>query len=675
MLNIRGKRYIISLSLLFVCTIIGAHNVSASSYTLTLTSSGSQTINMSSSAGTAISSDAINVATTCRYGYNFTINTSVSDNNLYLGGDSSNNTEGTYFSPTDGTTALNATTNKWGYYYNASTAPTNTSIFSPVPTLGSPATVRTPLTTPSSSDINDNFNIYYGVSSSPTMAKGTYKMIPDTNNSNNDGTIVYTATIADACTRYTVHFSPTSEFEGNTLSGTGTMNDQTIYEGVATTLTSNGFTAPTGYYFAGWNTAQDGSGTQYANGQQVTDLTTAGNTITLYAMWTDCPANRICYNANVSNPSDVVGEMGNQTISSPDTEVVLYAPNFSRANYGFEAWNTNPSGTGTNYGPNQTITFNAEAYSTGGLKLYAKWKASTGNMQNWTCPNNTNMPIGTVTALKDTRDNDVYAVAKLADGKCWMIENLRLDNTASHNSDGTLAQGYNSSFIGLAAPESANFGSTTANSLYSIDGSTAATISGPARYKDYRFPRYNNNNTSFRQSSSNYSVSGNTYSYGNYYTWRAAIADTTYYDAEEYDDHSFTTSICPTGWRLPRGGDEMNEANNDFWALIVTGLNNGVKPANYGSDAWPYYVGAEAEGVRNALTSYPNNFLYSGELDPLDPSSSLSKGEEGYYWSSTAMYIPQDSYSFAMDRVGSISPGTSYIDKASGESVRCLAGS
>ena len=77
-------------ALYIICALIFAlqcHSVSASSYTLTLTSSGSQTINMSSSAGTAISSDAINVATTCRYGYNFTINTSVSDNNLYLGGD------------------------------------------------------------------------------------------------------------------------------------------------------------------------------------------------------------------------------------------------------------------------------------------------------------------------------------------------------------------------------------------------------------------------------------------------------------------------------------------------------------------------------------------------------------------------------------------------------------
>ncbi|MBR0372552.1 hypothetical protein IJH72_01240 [Candidatus Saccharibacteria bacterium] len=29
----------------------------------------------------------------------------------------------------------------------------------------------------------------------------------------------------------------------------------------------------------------------------------------------------------------------------------------------------------------------------------------------------------------DERDNDTYAVAKLTDGRCWRIENLRL-NTA-----------------------------------------------------------------------------------------------------------------------------------------------------------------------------------------------------------------------------------------------------
>ena len=207
-------------SLFLITGVVGSfaitNNAFADDYSLTLTSSGSQDINISASAGTAISSDSINVSTTCRYGYNFTINTSVNNNNLYLNGDSSNNASGTYFSPVDGTTALNSSTNKWGYYYNsnASTTPTSTSVFSPVPTLNNPATVKTPLTTPASSNINDSFKIYYGVNSAPEMKVGTYKMIPDTNNSNNDGTIVYTTTIADACVKYTVRFNATSTYGG-----------------------------------------------------------------------------------------------------------------------------------------------------------------------------------------------------------------------------------------------------------------------------------------------------------------------------------------------------------------------------------------------------------------------------------------------------------------------------
>ena len=107
---------------LILISVFGAFLISpntfAATHSLTLTSSGSQSINVSASSGTAISSDSINVSTTCRYGYNFTINTSVNNNNLYLNGNSSNNASGTYFSPVDGTTALNSSTNKWGYYYN-----------------------------------------------------------------------------------------------------------------------------------------------------------------------------------------------------------------------------------------------------------------------------------------------------------------------------------------------------------------------------------------------------------------------------------------------------------------------------------------------------------------------------------------------------------------------------
>ena len=115
-----------------------------------------------------------------------------------------------------------------------------------------------------------------------------------------------------------------------------------------------------------------------------------------------------------------------------------------------------------------------------------------------------------------------------------MIENLRLDNTADHNSDGTLAQGYGTSstygnFGGLAGAESANFAeSTTANSLYySGTQSGNATINiGTTDNPGYRMPRYNNNNTSSRASNPT-GNGGNMYSYGNYYTWSAAMANTT----------------------------------------------------------------------------------------------------------------------------------------------------
>ena len=684
---IRGKKVYHIGALFFVLIIaqfILINPTSATSHTLTLSSSGAQNINITAATNTVVSTDSISVATTCRYGYNLVSSTSVNDNNLYLNGDASNNTSGTFFSPSDGTTILSNATNTWGYYYNANSAvaPTASSVFSPVPALGNTATIKTPLTTPASADISDSFDIYYGVNSAPTMAKGTYKMIPDTNNSNNNGTIVYTATMADACIKYTVHFNPTSTATGSSVSGTGTMNDQLIAEGIATQLNSNTFAAPNGYHFAGWNTAQDGSGTQYTNQQQVTDLTTAGNTITLYAMWDTnpapvaCTAGNICYQPNTSI---VTGEMGNQS-ATDGNDVDLYASNFSRSGYGFAGWSdaydyaTNPNANF--YGPNQTITV-PTGTTANGLSLYAVWIKSAGSLQSdatTACngltedPNDGTADLSSVTALTDERDNNTYAIAKLADGKCWMIENLRLDNTASHNSDGTLAQGYNSSFIGLADPESTNFDTDgTANSLYSTDGSTDATISGSNT--GYRFPRYNNNNTSSRQSSSSYSISGNTYSYGNYYTWAAAIADTTYYDTNNQSITS--TSLCPTGWRLPKGGNKSNEANNEFWNLIVTGLNNDVKPANYDSSTYPYYTGTpEGSDVSNTLRSYPNNFLYSGFFDG---SSAILRGNYGYYWSSTVRSL---DHSYGLRLLSSyVYPGTYSLYKNNGIAIRCTLGS
>jgi hypothetical protein len=176
---------------------------------------------------------------------------------------------------------------------------------------------------------------------------------------------------------------------------------------------------------------------------------------------TDCPANSICY---APNASDIVGSMstlgtttdlanatsskGGKVSATSNTEATLIAPNYSRPGYGFAGWSADfeADNSSTIYGPNETIT--VPDVSSHGLILYPVWIASAGNLQGWSCSNSnlTQAPtsgratLASMTALKDTRDNNVYAVARLADGKCWMVENLRLD--ANHSSDASKAQDY-----------------------------------------------------------------------------------------------------------------------------------------------------------------------------------------------------------------------------------------
>ena len=370
-------------------------------------------------------------------------------------------------------------------------------------------------------------------------------------------------------------------------------------------------------------------------------------------------AGQICYYPNGSN---VEGTMGCQTVSTSATSATLLASNFSRAGYGFAGWSTThdySDDTGF-LGPQEYIEFTAGTYTgnNDGLSLYAHWIKSVGSLQNWSgCPS---LQSGAVTALTDQRDNETYAVAKLADGSCWMIENLRLENTAAHNSDGTLAQGYGTSstygnFSGLADAESTGFSDTySANTLYSNDGSNDTINIGTSNYPAYRMPRYNNTNTSTRASSPT-TNSSSMYSYGNYYTWHAAIADTTYYSS---GDHG-TTSLCPVGWRLPIGN--QSTANMSFGKLSVE-LGGPTDGAAANSSSTP--TGAEMSRV---FRSYPNNFLYSGLFST---SSAYSRGNYGYYWSSTAGNI-RNSYSLYLDSAY-VSPGTDYVSKYSGTSIRCI---
>ena len=153
-----------------------------------------------------------------------------------------------------------------------------------------------------------------------------------------------------------------------------------------------------------------------------------------------CNPGTICYYSNASNSQ---GSMGTQTVTD-GASATLYASNFSRAGYGFAGWSdaydyaTNPSAKF--YGPQETITV-PEGTTANGLSLYAVWVKSVGSLQDadkvatlcgtgtgslTQAPTNGTANLSSVSALTDQRDNQTYAIAKLADGKCWMIENLRL---------------------------------------------------------------------------------------------------------------------------------------------------------------------------------------------------------------------------------------------------------
>ena len=444
----------------------------------------------------------------------------------------------------------------------------------------------------------------------------------------------------------------------------------------------------------------------------------------------DCPANSVCY---APNSGDIVGTMvsgtdssdlksisanaqaGKQTYTttvfgnSTSTATIasaslieLIAPNYSRSGYGFVGWSTdfNTTSSSTIYGPNETID-KPSSVADHGLILYPAWVKSEGSLQDstkvttlcgsgagsltqatWDTANSKmSATLSSVTALTDQRDGNTYAIAKLSDGNCWMIENLRLDaDNTTGDTNKNLAQGYGTSttygnFTGLATSENANFSNTNppaANSLYSTDGSTANTIQGGnSSYYASRMPRYNNSNINRTLGASQRLGGSGTYyhwySYGNYYTWASAMASVIEYtgpttQTEGKTSETANTSLCPAGWRLPYGRNSGNGITSKGFSYLDSSMG-GTGVTNYSSSTTP--TGADRSVV---WRSFPNNFIYSGDFYM---ASATNRSSNGDYLSSTA-YNGTRSYALYLSGAG-FRPGTDDLgSKFKGVSIRCV---
>lgn len=157
------------------------------------------------------------------------------------------------------------------------------------------------------------------------------------------------------------------QFNGNGNTGGSTAKETFTY-GTAKALTTNGFTK-TGYQFNGWNTNAAGTGTNYSNGQSVSNLTsTSGGTVNLYAKWL-ANTYTVIFNGNGA----LSGSMPDQSFTY-DQAQNLSELGFSKGvAYKFTGWNTMPDGTGDSYDDEESVS-NLTSTNGGNVVLYAQWE-------------------------------------------------------------------------------------------------------------------------------------------------------------------------------------------------------------------------------------------------------------------------------------------------------------
>ncbi len=157
-------------------------------------------------------------------------------------------------------------------------------------------------------------------------------------------------------------------YDDNWATGGSVPVDQNNYQQgqVVTVLGNNGNLTKTGYTFAGWNTADDGSGTTYAQSQT---FTMGAANVTLYAKWTANPTYTVTYNGNGATGGIVPVDSTNYEQGQPVT-VIGNNGNLARTYYTFIGWNTNADGSGAAYAGGQQFTMGAA-----NVTLYAKWTA------------------------------------------------------------------------------------------------------------------------------------------------------------------------------------------------------------------------------------------------------------------------------------------------------------
>ena len=452
--------------------------------------------------------------------------------------------------------------NTWGYNLGAE-VPTDSTTYSAVPTDNS-----TPIQTKdtsSTNSANDTYTLSFGAKVDNSIPSGTYSS---------------TLTIAVVAKPAMV----TVAFNGNGATS-GSMSSIKIPAGGSQTLPSNVFTR-NGYVFNGWNTASNGSGTSYADGANYTASTSyAGQTVTLYAQWkeehvvindvyptTGWAGNTIQITLNripsAGIDSITIGGTACAALNVSGNTVSCTLPSKAASSdngYAVEVISANSAQVADNhnftvryFNPSRTITVGST-------------NTSHRTMQTFTSANCSSMRVGQTVSLTDTRNGQTYRVRKMADNKCWMIDNMKYlgEEMTINNEDGT----------------SGIFLNDTDGNWNTSDGeiiSDAKAIYNNPMTQSYCYDE---------ALSSSYTKCGYLY---NFY---AVAAGTTSSRREPPE-----ITICPVGWRLPTSGED----NTSDYAVLNASMANGnyTYPGSYAqSSDSKYYAGFQFDGAWSGVLS------------------------------------------------------------------------
>ena len=165
-----------------------------------------------------------------------------------------------------------------------------------------------------------------------------------------------TVLYAQWATSYTVTYNG----NGKTSGSSPTLDPVTYSAGATVTVLGNiGSLARTGNTFSNWNTAANGSGTQYAAG----DTFPINANVILYAQWR---AN-VTYDANGANGGTVPTDGSSPYLNGSTVTVLGNSGLLTRTGYVFTNWNTAANGLGTSYSGGDSFVISAHT------TLYAQW--------------------------------------------------------------------------------------------------------------------------------------------------------------------------------------------------------------------------------------------------------------------------------------------------------------